>query len=470
MAQLAAAGANLRLRETLARLAARWRTYLLTPIDGTSVALFRIGFGLLMLWEVWRYFDHGWIARYYIEPRYVFSFVSFVQPWPGQGMYWHFYILGATAMMMALGLYYRVASALFCLAFSYVFLLDKARYLNHFYLICLLSLLLTCIPAQRAWSLDRHFGDQIRPATIPRWCLIILRFQIVLVYLYGGIAKLNSDWLAGIPIGAWLADRADTPLIGPLLAAPWAGLLFAWSGLGVDLVVGLLLLWRRTFWLGLVVALLFHTLNAQIFEIGVFPLMMIAALVLFPRPDWLRHWRGNAAAAVLERTLGDPPAPTTAIRAPSWHWSATPLLVLLHCYVLLQVAVPLRHWLYPGDVAWTEEGHRFAWRMKLRDKDAETRFLLTDPSTGMRQAVDLSAWLNRQQRRVMAGRPDMIQQFAHHLADQQQAATGQRPIVTVHAQAALNHRAPQLLIDPTIDLAAQPRVLWPAPWIVPLRN
>jgi len=31
--------------------------------------------------------------------------------------------------------------------------------------------------------------------------------------------------------------------------------------------------------------------------------------------------------------------------------------------------VPLRHLLYPGYVSWNEQGHRFAWQMKLRDKE-----------------------------------------------------------------------------------------------------
>lgn len=33
-----------------------------------------------------------------------------------------------------------------------------------------------------------------------------------------------------------------------------------------------------------------------------------------------------------------------------------------------QILYPLRHHLYPGDVTWNELGHRYSWRMKLRDK------------------------------------------------------------------------------------------------------
>lgn len=144
------------------------------------------------------------------------------------------------------------------------------------------------------------------------------------------------------------------------------------------------------------------------------------------------------------------------------------LLVLLHLYVLVQIAVPLRHW--PGDVNWTEEGHRFAWRMKLRDKTADIALYATDPHTSARWRIDLEAWLTRRQIANMATRPDMILQYAHHVADQQQALTGRRPIITAHVTASLNGRPAQVLIDPTVNLAAQPMTLWPATWIVPLRR
>ncbi|NJN19822.1 MAG: hypothetical protein HC822_28090 [Oscillochloris sp.] len=47
----------------------RWRAYLLAEVNGASLALFRVLFGLVMAWEVVRYVQHGWIARYYIAPK-----------------------------------------------------------------------------------------------------------------------------------------------------------------------------------------------------------------------------------------------------------------------------------------------------------------------------------------------------------------------------------------------------------------
>jgi vitamin K-dependent gamma-carboxylase len=439
---------------------ARWRAHLLAEVDGASIALFRILFGLVMAWEVLRYFQHGWIARYYIEPGFHFSYLPLIQPWPGHGMYWHFVVTGLLALLVAAGLCYRVAAWLFCLAFSYIFLLDKAQYLNHFYLIALLSLLLAVVPAQRACSLDRARARRPGAPTVPRWGLLILRFQIAVVYVYGGVAKLNADWLSGQPLGEWLARRGDLFLIGPLLAQPWAGVAFGWGGLLIDLCVPFLLLWPRSFWLGALAAVAFNTLNGLIFSIGVFPWLMVAALVLFPQPGWPRALLGRRPPPSRRQT-----APRTAARrvAPA----TLALLLTLHLYVAGQLLIPLRHWLYPSDVAWSEEGHRFAWRMKLRDKDASLALFATDPLSGATREIDPRIWLTARQASKMASRPDMIRQFARFVADEAERSGAPRPRVTALAVASLNGGPPSYLIDPAVDLAAAPGGLGPAAWILP---
>jgi vitamin K-dependent gamma-carboxylase len=452
MQQTAAWGAS---RSRTAGPFARTLAYLASPVDGASLALFRIGFGALMIWEVWRYFANGWIARYYIEPTYFFSYLPGIRPWPGDGMYWHFIGLGLLALLMLLGVCYRLAAWLFFLGFSYVFLLDKTNYLNHFYLIAIVSMLLALAPADRAWSLGRLLGRRDEPETVPRWTLLALRAQIVLVYFYGGIAKLNADWLRGAPIGAWIAERADLPLLGPLLTQPWSGLLFAYGGLAIDLAVGWMLLARRTFWPGALLVIGFNLTNAQLFSIGIFPFFMIATLVLFPRPDWPRRLLGLAPA-----DPGRPGAPAAGQAA---------LVALLALHFALQIVVPLRHWLYPSDVAWSDEGHRFSWRMKLNDKSGESLFRVVDPATGAYQIVDPADWLTRRQVQQLDTHPDMLHQFAHHLAEQSEAQRGVRPQVFVEAYVSLNHRPPQLIVDPAVDLAARPRTLLPADWILPLR-
>ena len=77
------------------------------PVDAASLAVFRIGFGAILLWEVVRYFRHGWIQRYFVTPSFHFTYYGFdwVRPWPGAGMFVHFAVLGILALAVAVGLF-----------------------------------------------------------------------------------------------------------------------------------------------------------------------------------------------------------------------------------------------------------------------------------------------------------------------------------------------------------------------------
>ena len=120
----------------------KWRN-LFGQVDISTLVLFRISFGLVMLWEVTRYFENGWINSYWIRPEFNFSYWPFdFSPLGGNGMYALFYLMGGLAVLITLGLFYRVAMALFWLCFTYMFLLEQTRYLNHFYLITLVSFLM----------------------------------------------------------------------------------------------------------------------------------------------------------------------------------------------------------------------------------------------------------------------------------------------------------------------------------------
>ena len=109
-----------------------------------------------MVWETWRILQNGWVERHFSGKEFYFTYwpLDFVQPWPGDGMYVHLALMGVFAAFIALGFLYRVSAACFFLMFAYVFLLEKARYLNHLYLVCLLSALLAVLPAHRCWSVD----------------------------------------------------------------------------------------------------------------------------------------------------------------------------------------------------------------------------------------------------------------------------------------------------------------------------
>ena len=432
-----------------------WRERLAEPIDIASLVIVRISFGLIMLWEVARYFEKGWIHKYWIAPDFHFRYFGFgwVAPWPGDGMYWHFVGLGVLALLITFGLFYRVATALFFIAFSYVFLLEQARYLNHFYLVCLVSFLMAVVPANRAVSLDAKFGFCEGADTVPAWSLWILRFQVGVVYFYGGIAKLNADWLAGEPLRSWLQKRMDYPLIGPLFGQEPVVMLMNYGALFFDLLIVPLLMWRRTRALAFAGVLFFNLTNAVLFHIGIFPWFAIALSTVFFAPDWPRRY------VILKRNRAA--SPLGADRC------SRVVFAFLAAYVCWQLFMPLRHWLYPGNVNWTEEGHLYAWHMKLRSKSGRARFLVTDEA-GKEYKVSPTRYIKSWQARKMAARPDMIHQFVYYLGDRLRMEGIEVASIRVDARVSLNGRKRQRLIDPDADLLKAPRSIWPQKWIKPL--
>ena len=153
---------------------------LFRQVDIASLVFFRIAFGTVMLWEVFRYLRGDRIYRYWIDPSFHFTypFFGWVHPWPGEGMILHFYLLGVLSVLIIVGLFYRLSMALFFLGFTYVFLLEQAQYLNHFYFVSLVSFLMIFVPAHRRFSIDARRRPGIRVSTTPARPLWILRAQV----------------------------------------------------------------------------------------------------------------------------------------------------------------------------------------------------------------------------------------------------------------------------------------------------
>ncbi len=444
------------------------------PIDIASVAFFRIAFGFLMLWHVLQYLLGGRLERQYLQPLILFKFFGFewVDRFSPTGMRIHFALLALAALLIAFGLFYRFATLYFALGITYVFLLDEADYQNHTYLICLLAILMVFIPSHRAASLDAWRRPAIRSRVVPAWTLWLLRFQLGVPYFFGGLAKLNKDWLFHAqPMQLWLQQGTEGPLGGRFPKGAEAAYFLCWSGALFDLLIVPALLWRRTRWIAVVIVLGFHLLNSQLFSIGVFPWLMIAATTLFFDPDWPRRvgLMRRAEAAAREK-LGakrrKKPRPDV-VEAP-----VTPLgrrgRGVLAAWVALQLLFPLRHFAYPGNVDWTEEGIRFSWRMKLRDKRGSIRFTAFDDQGRRIDLADAKDALSQRQWEMMVHDPDMIRQFAKELAQRLEKAGCADCQVRAETSISFNGRPPRPLVQPEADLAHAPRRLYGAEWIAPL--
>lgn len=429
------------------------------------LATFRALFGLVMLISITRFVVNGWIDQLYLEPEFFFTYPGFgwIQP-PGQvGMYALFALMAIGAAGIMLGWRYRFTSIIFFCTFTYVELIDKTNYLNHYYFVSIIAFLLMLVPAHRHFSLDVRRKSEIEILNVPMWMVAIFKVQLGLVYLFAGLAKINPDWLLrAMPLKIWLAGKTNIPVIGTLFNYTWTAYVFSWAGMLYDLCVPFLLMTKRWRPFAYVAVVTFHLLTALLFKIGMFPFIMIlSTLIFFPASF---HERLIARFNHLFKWVGRP-HPVSAKSRPGTQLLISRILpTVLAAHFIIQIAVPLRHIFYPGDLFWTEEGYRFSWRVMLMEKAGTAQFTVTD-TYGKFEVVDNLDFLTPYQEKMMSTQPDMIVQFAHHLVSTYAERGFTQPEVRVNAQVTLNGRRSTALIDPFTNLAEVNYKPGHNPWI-----
>jgi vitamin K-dependent gamma-carboxylase len=458
---------------------------LMAPKDIAALAVFRIAFGAIVVISALRFLLTDWIDRLFVMPSFHFSYWGFgwVPP-PGAGMTRALFVaMAVLGALVAAGLGYRAAVALLFVVFTYLQLVDVANYLNHYYLVSLLAALLLFMPLNRAFSLDARLRPSLRASVLPAWCTYLLRFQVAVVYVNAGLAKATGDWLlAAQPLNIWLSARTDLPIVGPFLDRPAVAFGAAWAAFLFDTTIAFFLLARRARPFAYLVVLGFHFGTHLLFPpIGMFPVIMVVAALVFFDPSWPRSWsrrlaagsrllagrlRGAAdpaaTASAAVRAAGAAAAPPPAGRRAAWLGVAVAV-----AFVVFQVLLPLRAHAYGGNVLWHEQGMRFSWRVMARAKNGSVTFTVRDRADGREWRVSPARYLTPTQEREMAVQPDLILQLAHHVAADFRARG--RPSVEIYADAwvSLNGRPAERLLDPTIDLARQSDGLGPKPWILP---
>ncbi|MBI3542227.1 MAG: HTTM domain-containing protein [Deltaproteobacteria bacterium] len=428
------------------------------PVDLASLVFLRVAFGLLLAGYQLRALLHGTIERNYVKTIFHFHYFGFewLRPLPGRGMLWLDGVMVVAAVLLAVGAAYRAAALVFACCFTFQFLIDEAFFINHNYLICLLGFIFAAIPAHRACSVDAWLRPGLRSRTVPAWCLWLVRFQVAVPYVYGAIAKMNGDWLLhGEPMGFYLYMNRSNAVLKHLVYLPGMKFVFAWCGMLFDLLVVPATLWRKTRLLAFAALLYFHVSNSFMFHIGVFPWLMISATTIFWDPAWPR----KLLPATLFPESDAPPTPERFRK---------PILVALALHAAIQLIVPFRHWFYPGDVNWHEQARHFSWHMMLRHKETLIRFRAHDPNSHTDAFINPNTFLNSWQVSQMKKIPDRIHQFARFLGDVLSFGKPKRVEVRVDAYVGLNGRTPERIVDPSVDLGAEPRRWGPAEWILPL--
>ena len=436
--------------------------------SAAPLSTFRICFGLLMSISIIRFWYNGWIEKLYLEPSFHFKYFGFswvVVPdeiW----CYLLFIVCGISAFSFAIGYKTRISILTFFLSFTYIELMDKTTYLNHYYFVSVISLILIFLSSDRYLSIDAYLNPQLRAQYIPKWNTDIIKFMLTLVYFYAGIAKLNWDWMVNaMPLTIWLPTKFNIPLIGGIMHEKWVHYLFSWGGAIYDICIPFLLMYKRTRLFAFVGVLIFHILTRVLFPIGMFPYIMIFATLIFFSPDF--HNRLLAKICKLLKVSKSKFDNGLTYLQHENKLGKTGFYFLC-AFMAIQVLLPLRYLAYPGNIFWTEEGYRFSWRVMLMEKTGYANFKIVNGKTGKRFYVQNEDFLTAFQQKQMSTQPDFIVEYAHYLGNHFSGQGHQNVEVYVESFASLNGRKNQPFIKPEVDLLTVKNSLKTKDYIIPL--
>ena len=450
-------------------MAKNLNTYLNKTTDVSPLVIFRIGFGIMMCYGIIRFWIKGWIETIYIQPNFHFSYFGFEWVKPlGNFTYILFIICCLATIFIALGFKYRIAIITFFLSFTYIELMDKTIYLNHYYFISMMSFLMIFLPLNASFSLDSYLQKKSYNL-VPNWTIDTIKIMLTIVYLYAGLAKINSDWLLkAMPLKIWLPSKYDLPFLGEnLMQQNWFHYAMSWSGMFYDLLIPFLLFYKRTRIFAFILVVFFHVFTRVLFPIGMFPYVMIISTLIFFDSNFHKkiisflRKRINRLLKLKNEILINEVYPLLNRKIS---------LTIVFLFLSVQLLFPFRYLTYPGELFWTEEGYRFSWRVMLIEKMGYTNFKIVDAETNNYFYVDNQDFLTPLQEKQMSFQPDFILEYAHYLGDHYTKQGYKNIAVFAESYVALNGRLSQPFIDKSIDLYKEKESWKHKNWILPLND
>ena len=412
------------------------------PIDNAPLILFRITFGLLIAAEAIVAIFTGWVKKNLIDPTIPIPHIGFefLVPLPGYGMYFYYALMGVLGIFIMLGYKYRFSLSSFTLLWIGVYLMQKASYNNHYYLLILVCLIMLFLPANQYASFDARKNPTLKSLTMPRWCSWVMIIQMMIVYFFATLAKFYTDWLDGTFTGILFSNLSNFPIVGSMFTEKWFHLFIAYAGIFFDGLIIPALLWRKTRNIALIGSLIFHLFNSITLQIGIFPYFAISFIVFFYSPETIRNIFFKKKPQLQEEDLN---------KSYSLSRSITYFFIP---FFIVQLILPVRHYFIKGDVLWTEEAHRLSWRMMLRQKIGITNFKVIDKKTNEEIPYNLVEKLTRKQLSLVTSKPDGMWQMAQRIKNEF-AEKGVDVSIFIDSKLSVNNKPYKTFIDPTVDFA-----------------
>ena len=414
---------------------------LFQPIDNAPLIIFRIFFGFLLAAETFGAILTGWVKANFIDPQFTFSHIGmeWLQPLSGYGMYFYFAAMGFLGVFVMIGFKYRWSLGAFTLLWTISYWMQKTSYNNHYYMLILVCLIMIFLPAHKYASVDANKNPNIKSLSMPKWCSWVMILQIAIVYFFATVSKFYPDWLDGTFTKNLLENKSPYPEIQEIFSQKWFYLFIAYSGIAFDLFIVPMLLWKKTRTFAFVASLIFHLFNAVTLQIGIFPFFALSFAVFFYPPEKIKK-------------IFFKKKPELDLEKVPVYQSKSVLIYFFLPYFIIQIFLPLRHWLIKGDVLWTEEGHRLSWRMMLRSRAGFNHFRIYNKKNNQRIFYDLNSKLTSKQIGMISEKPDAIWQLAQRIK-KEYALQGIDVSIFADCQVSINHKPFQVLINPKTDLA-----------------
>ena len=399
-------------------------------IPNTSIMIFRIVFGLILLIQTYYFIINQFIDTNIINPLLLFPFITGLVPFSKTNLL----IIGYIMFLANIGILFnktaKISTLVFGCCFTYFWLLDKGYFNNHYYFISLICLLL--FVAEKESSFKKNI-------LISKTSLFSLQMMIFLIYFVAGINKLNPYWLFDLQPIKHILEVKFMVTDNLFFQQKWITVFMVYFGLLFDLFIGFLLFFKKTRLIGFLLVIGFNIINFYLFkdvgEIGVFPFLMISTLILFIDPNQISTFLNlnTKPKQVLKNT--------------------NLINKLIFGFLIIQFILPFRHALFKGYVDYNGVGQRFAWRMKIMYKDSNINYFIEDKISKQKYSVDVTKMLTPTQYNNLKYYPDLIIPLAKKIKSEANTKFNIKfAKISCHYEVNFMGKYKQLLFSPEKDL------------------
>ncbi len=289
----------------LKKLIDLWNEFWFTPIEPTSIALFRIAYGVLILWAGASYTPYLllWFGRdgslslevaKQIAPRGAINLFLLLPP--GDGWVIAFFaVFMAATFCLTIGLFTRASSIMVWLCLASFFYRQQPIHNGADNIMRIVSFFLIFSPAGSALSVDRllrirrgkESGDP--PKSAP-WVQRLLQIQLAVIYLTTFYWKaLGPVWADGLAL--YYATRLEDFWkfrIPYLFEHLWSIKLLTWCTLGIEFALGTLIWISQLRYIVMLGGLFLHLGLEYTLDIPFFQWATLCLYITFIEPRHIR--------------------------------------------------------------------------------------------------------------------------------------------------------------------------------------